>query len=92
MLTFSEGFDLKKYGWAGAPLHDPTVIAWLLRPDLFEGRHCNVTIETASELTVGMTVTDYWHVTGKVRNVNYLRNGDAEGFYRLLTERLARLP
>jgi purine nucleosidase len=92
MLTFSETFDLQKYGWAGAPLHDPTVIAYLLQPDLFEGRHCNVTIETASDLTVGMTVTDYWHVTGKVRNVNYLRNGNAEGFYRLLTGRLARLP
>ncbi len=92
MLTYSEVFDLRKYGWAGAPLHDPTVIAYLLRPDLFEGRHCNVTIETASELTVGMTVTDYWHVTGKTRNVNYLRNGNAEGFFTLLTERLARLP
>ena len=92
MLTFSETFDLQKYGWAGAPLHDPTVIAYLLQPDLFEGRHCNVTIETASELTVGMTVADYWHVTGKVRNVTYLRNGNADGFFKLLTERLARLP
>jgi purine nucleosidase len=92
MLTFSETFDLQKYGWSGAPLHDPTVIAYLLQPDLFAGRHCNVTIETASELTVGMTVTDYWHVTGKVKNVNYLRNGNADGFYKLLTERLARLP
>jgi len=92
MLTFSETFDLQKYGWAGAPLHDPTVIAYLLQPDLFEGRHCNVTVETASELTVGMTVADYWHVTGKVRNVNYLRNADAEGFFGLLLDRLARLP
>lgn len=92
MLTFSEGFDLQKYGWTGAPLHDPTVIAYLLQPDLFEGRHCNVTIEVDSELTMGMTVTDYWHVTGRVRNVTYLRNGNAEGFYQLLTERLARLP
>lgn len=92
MLTFSETFDLQKYGWAGAPLHDPTVIAYLLQPDLFEGRHCNVTVETASELTVGMTVADYWHVTGKVRNVNYLRNGNADGFFALLLERLARLP
>lgn len=92
MLTFSEGFDLKKYGWEGAPLHDPTVIAYLIDPTLFEGRECNVTIETASELTVGMTVTDYWHVTDKPRNANYLRNGNAEGFYKLLTERLARLP
>ncbi len=92
MLTFSEGFDLKKYGWEGAPLHDPTVIAWLLQPDLFEGRHCNVSIETASELTVGMTVVDYWHVTGRAYNANYLRSGNAEGFYKLLTERLALLP
>jgi purine nucleosidase len=92
MLSFSEGFDLRKYGWAGAPLHDPTVIAYLLQPDLFEGRHCNVTIETASELTVGMTVADYWHVTGKAKNARYMRNGNAEGFYKLLTERLARLP
>ncbi|MHA6689981.1 nucleoside hydrolase [Devosia sp. A449] len=92
MLTFSETFDLKKYGWSGAPLHDPTVIAWLLRPELFEGRQCNVTIETGSDLTVGMTVTDYWHVTDKARNVNYLRNGNADGFYDLLIERLARLP
>ena len=92
MLTFSETFDLAKYGWTGAPLHDPTVIAWLLQPELFEGRHCNVVIETASELTIGMTVVDYWHVTGRVRNATYLRNGNAEGFYKLLTERLARLP
>lgn len=92
MLTFSESFDLKKYGWEGAPLHDPTVIAYLLEPRLFEGRLCNVSIETASELTVGMTVADYWHVTDKVRNVNYIRSANADGFYTLLTERLARLP
>lgn len=92
MLTFSETFDLKKYGWDGAPLHDPTVIAYLLQPDLFEGRHCNVAIETTSELTTGMTVVDYWHVTGRAYNANYLRSGNADGFYKLLTERLARLP
>ncbi|HWU16080.1 MAG TPA: nucleoside hydrolase [Devosia sp.] len=92
MLTFSETFDLKKYGWTGAPLHDPTVIAYLLQPNLFEGRHCNVVVETASELTVGMTVVDYWHVTGRAKNATYLRNGNADGFYKLLTERLARLP
>jgi len=92
MLTFSETFDLKKYGWAGAPLHDPTVIAYLLQPELFEGRLCNVTIETASELTLGMTVADYWHVTEKPRNATYLRNGNADGFYQLLTDRLSRLP
>jgi purine nucleosidase len=92
MLTFSEGFDLKKYGWEGAPLHDPTVIAYLIDPTLFEGRECNVEIECSSELTMGMTVADYWHVTDKPRNATFLRSGNAEGFFTLLTERLARLP
>jgi len=92
MLSFSERFDLKKYGWAGAPLHDPCVMAWLIKPELFEGRDCNVAIETGSDLTVGMTVVDYWQVTGKPHNAFFLRSGDADGFYALLTERLARLP
>ncbi|MEO8882411.1 MAG: nucleoside hydrolase [Devosia sp.] len=92
MLEFSERFDLGKYGWPGAPLHDPCVIAYLLKPDLFEGRHINVSIETSSELTMGMTVADYWGVTSRVKNCTYIRSGDADGFYKLLTERLKRLP
>ena len=92
MLEFSERFDLGKYGWEGAPLHDPCVIAYLLHPELFQGRHINVSIETGSELTVGMTVADYWGVTGKAKNCTYLRSGNADGFYALLTERLRRLP
>lgn len=92
MLTFSERFDIAKYDSKGAPLHDPCVIAYMLDPDLFQGRHINVVIETSSELTVGMTVADYWGVTGRVKNVTYLRSGNADGFYDLLTERLSRLP
>ncbi|HVW92694.1 MAG TPA: nucleoside hydrolase [Devosia sp.] len=92
MLEFSERFDLGKYGWPGAPLHDPCVIAYLLQPELFQGRHINVSIETASELTIGMTVADYWGVTDREKNCLYLRSADSDGFYRLLAERLKRLP
>ncbi len=92
MISFSERYDLAKYGWPGAPLHDPTVIAYLLKPDLFTGKTVNVSIETSSPLTLGMTVTDWWQITDRPRNVHYLRDGDADGFYALLTERLARLP
>ena len=63
-----------------------------MKPDLFEGRKINVTIETASELTRGMTVADYWRITDRPKNVLYLRTADDDGFYALLTERLARLP
>ena len=92
MLTFSEAFDLKKYGWTGAPLHDPNVIAWLLAPELYNGREINVSIETVSALTLGMTVADWWGVTDRPKNALFLRDVDAKGFYALLTERLARLP
>ncbi|HVZ15157.1 MAG TPA: nucleoside hydrolase [Bauldia sp.] len=91
-LGFSERFDLAKYGSDGAPLHDPTVMAYLLKPELFTGKTVNVTIEINSPLTLGMTVTDWWQITERPRNVLYLRDGDAEGFYGLLRERLARLP
>jgi len=92
LLSFSERFDLAKYGSLGAPLHDPCVIAYLLKPDLFTGKTVNVTVETGSALTLGMTVTDWWQITDRPRNVTFLRDGDAEGFFSLLTERLARLP
>jgi purine nucleosidase len=91
MLEFFERYDEQKYGWDGGPLHDPCVIAFLLKPDLFKGRHVNVAIETTSELTRGMTVVDWWGVTGRAKNANYLRSGDSDGFYDLLFERLATL-
>jgi purine nucleosidase len=91
-LTFSRSFDVKKYGWEGAPLHDPTTIAYLLKPALFQGRDINVSIETRSELTIGMTVADYWRVTKRPVNARYIRDVDADGFFALLTERIGRLP
>jgi purine nucleosidase len=92
MLDFFERHDVAKYGFDGGPLHDPCVIAYLLRPDLFRGRTVNVTVETGSALTLGMTVTDWWGVTDRPRNVRFMNDVDADGFYDLLTERIARLP
>lgn len=91
MLDFFERFDVEKYGSDGAPLHDPCVIAYLLQPDLFTGRYVNVQIETQSELTLGMTVADYWGVTDHKPNAMFMQDINADAFFNLLTERLARL-
>jgi len=90
MLSFFDRYDTKKYTSRGAPLHDPCTIAWLLKPELFEGKDCNVSIETQSELTLGHTAVDFWHVTDRPINVHWVYEVDADGFYDLLTERLAR--
>ena len=56
----------------GAPLHDPCTVAWLLQPDLFDGKDCNISIETESELTMGHTAVDFWHVTDKPINATWI--------------------
>ncbi len=81
-----------KFGVRSMALHDPSVIGYLLRPGLYEGREVNVAIETQSPLTVGMTVVDWWGVTGRKANAQFMNTVDADGFYELLTEKLARLP
>ncbi len=91
MTDFFERFDREKYGSEGAPLHDPCVTAYLIRPELFKGRHINVEIETTSELTMGMTVADWWRVTDRAPNATFMGDIDADGFFALLTDRLARL-
>ncbi|MEX0320329.1 MAG: nucleoside hydrolase [Ruegeria sp.] len=91
MTDFFERFDKEKYGSEGAPLHDPCVTAYLIRPELFKGRRVNVEIETQSDLTLGMTVADWWGVTDRAPNALFMGDLDADGFFALLTERLARL-
>lgn len=90
MLAFFERFDVAKYGSKGAPLHDPCTIAYLLRPDLFETKHCNVEVEIYSPLTAGHTAVDFWHITDRPKNTEWATKVDVEGFYDLLIDRLAR--
>jgi len=92
LLAAFEETRTARFGDRGMALHDPCVVAYLLRPALFSGRMVNVAVETASPLTMGMTVVDWWGVTGRKANARFLTGVDADGLYELLTTRLARLP
>ena len=92
MTDFFERFDKEKYGSSGAPLHDPCVTAYLINPKIFSGKKINVEIETKSELTLGMTVADWWGVTDRKANTFFVGDLDSDKFFSLLTERLERLP
>lgn len=92
MLSFFHRYDTEKYSSQGTPLHDPCTVAYLLQPAIFETKLCNVSVETESELTIGHTAVDFWHVTDRPRNVNWAYDVNADEFYELLTDRLARFP
>jgi purine nucleosidase len=90
MLEFFSRHDTGKYGVDGAPLHDPCTVAFLLKPQLFRGKLCNIAIETQSALTLGHTAVDFWGVSRRPKNATWVYDVDADGFYELLSARLAR--
>ncbi|MBF0280853.1 MAG: nucleoside hydrolase [SAR324 cluster bacterium] len=82
---------LKRYGQDTAPLHDPCTIAYLLKPDLFSGKTVNVAVETQSELCMGATIVDDRQRTERPFNATWMTGLDAEAFFHLILERIARL-
>jgi purine nucleosidase len=89
LITFYDRNDPARYGEPGGPLHDPCVIAYLLKPELFGFREANVTVELAQGLCYGQTVGDFFNTTDRPRNAKVLSKLDAQGFFDLLWERLA---
>ena len=67
------------------------MIADLIKPELFSGRCVNVEIELDGTFTRGMTVADWWRVSGREANAMFMGDVDADGFFALLHERIARL-
>jgi purine nucleosidase len=83
--------DMVHYGLPGGPVHDASVIAWLLKPELFSGRQVNLVIDSREGPGFGQTVADWYDTLGQNKNVFWVENGDAQGFFDLLTQRLGRL-
>lgn len=84
--------DMQYYGLPGGPVHDATVIGYLLQPSLFSGRWVNVAIDSREGLGFGQTVVDWYGGLKKPANVRWIAEGDAQGFFDLLTRGIGRLP
>ncbi|MBW4515198.1 MAG: nucleoside hydrolase [Timaviella obliquedivisa GSE-PSE-MK23-08B] len=91
MLAHYGAYDIEKYGMLGSPLHDPCVIAYLVQPELFEGRNLHVAIEITSELTMGRSIVDLWRSGQQAPNAHVIQQANDEGFYSLLIQRLSEL-
>ncbi len=89
-LTFFNSYDSKKYGWDGAPLHDPCTIAWLIKPDIFEGRRMAVSIETNNGPAYGRTIADWFDTTSDKKNVFVITKGNSDKFFDLINSRFKK--
>jgi len=81
---------LARFGVAGHPVHDPCVIAYLLWPELFQGRDCHVAVETTGETTIGRSVIDWWGGSARA-NAHVIERIDADPLFARMIERLGRL-
>lgn len=84
--TYRLSFDLLSRDFAGVPLYDPCTIAWLINPDKFVSKFCNVEIETKGDLTTGETIIDYYNVSKRKPNVEVLLHVDRKWFANLIIE------
>ena len=92
LLDFFERYDIQKYGSKGGPLHDPNVIVYLLNPEIYKGKIVNVEVEIQSELTRGMTVVDWWGVTDRPKNANYINEVNSDAFFNQVLQNVMNLP
>lgn len=90
LLEEHQKFDMGKFGGEGGPLHDPNVIAYLLQPYIYAGKRVNVVVDTRPGLTNGMSVVDWWGVSGRAANALYVNRVDAAAFFQLLLDRIGR--
>jgi purine nucleosidase len=84
--------DMVHYGLPGGPVHDASVIAYLLKPELFSGRNVYLQIDDREGPTFGQTIADWYGSLKQPANAFWVESGDAQGFFDLLAERLQRLP
>lgn len=89
MVKFAERYDVARHGFEGFPLHDPTVIAYLLEPEIFSFRDGAVSVVLEHGVAHGMTVADWWG--RREPNAKVALDLDADRYFELLAERLGRL-
>ncbi|MCW2270855.1 Pyrimidine-specific ribonucleoside hydrolase RihA [compost metagenome] len=83
--------DMARYGLPGGPVHDASMIAYLLKPELFSGRQIHMQVDSREGPTYGQTIADWHDALGQPANVMWINSADAQGFFDLLSTRLGRL-
>lgn len=97
LIDFFSTYHYEVEGFEGCTLHDPTAIAALLHPEIFTGIRGSVDVETAGQLTTGMTVIDTIGYQEKLwnkkveKNTMVLLDVNRPEFVRLFLEAMRKL-
>jgi len=81
----------ERFGFKGAPLHDPCAVAYVIDPSIIETKKCHVEIETKGEFTLGATVVDYNDISKKEKNADVAFNIDREKFIEMIYDAVKNL-
>ncbi|MFX0549385.1 nucleoside hydrolase [Hathewaya histolytica] len=90
LYDFYSIFQKDVVGLVGVVIHDLSAVVYLVSPDIYKGKNCNVEIELKGEFTRGKTVVDYSNSTNKVKNAEVLFEVDKEKFVYELTETIKK--
>jgi purine nucleosidase len=88
--SYGNEVDAERYRTLGLPLYDPTVVAWLLAPEIFSGARVHVDVEVEGRFSQGRTLVDVENLTGEPANATVIDDLDLGAFRTLLYERLGR--
>ncbi|MDC9821730.1 nucleoside hydrolase [Pectobacterium polonicum] len=88
LRTFDRN-EVARFGREGGPIHDATVISWLLKPELFQSASARVGVEVTGK-TAGYVFADFYHKLDEPDNALVMREIDEQGFLGLIADRLRR--
>ena len=91
LMRFYSKFHRKLYKTNESPLHDPCVIAYLIKPSLFSGKLVNVEVEEKSNISKGQTVVDWLNVTKRKANCKVINEVNSKDFFSILKNKLKLL-
>ena len=94
MIQFKLRMNRQHFGYEGIHIHEFTALATLARPELFESREMLIDVETAGNLTRGMTVFDRRGVDQWQTNIDVYYFVDERGvveYFHELVDRASRI-
>lgn len=91
MLSFYYDSYMRRTKLGGAALHDSVAVAYLIKPELFDGFHGYVEIDLEGKFTRGTSICDGMNLLGKEKNAFVVNKVNREKFIDLTIERFENL-